>query len=71
MVNNQLSGTLPESWSSLSSMRVLSLGTNNFVGFLPSSWSSIAGIEYLYVSYSSIAKGCIDNVIAEVSTTTS
>ncbi|CAH9129702.1 unnamed protein product [Cuscuta epithymum] len=47
---NQLSGTLPNCWSSLSSLKVLNLGYNhNLSGTLPTSFGSLASLKALHL----------------------
>ncbi|CAH9140448.1 unnamed protein product [Cuscuta epithymum] len=49
---NQLSGTLPDCWSSLSSLQVLNLGNNhNLSGTLPTSIGSLASLKALHLDH--------------------
>ncbi|CAH9080256.1 unnamed protein product [Cuscuta europaea] len=49
---NQLSGTLPDCWSSLSSLRVLNLGNNhNLSGTLPTSIGSLTSLKALHLEH--------------------
>jgi len=40
--NNNLTGTLPSSWSTLTKLTSLKLGNNNIAGEIPASWSSLS-----------------------------
>ncbi|CAH9114848.1 unnamed protein product [Cuscuta epithymum] len=49
---NQLSGTLPDCWSNLSSLQVLNLGNNhNLLGTLPTSIGSLASLKALHLDH--------------------
>jgi hypothetical protein len=45
--NNTLTGTLPKSWSSLTSLQYLDLSSNLLLGELPAEWGSMQHLNTL------------------------
>ena len=51
LFSNQLTGTLPVAWSSMSQLTVLGLNTNQLTGTLPVAWSSMTQLTILDLLY--------------------
>lgn len=60
--NNNVTGDLPDSWSTLPELTELKLSHNELNGTLPDSWGSLAKTEVLYVQTVSFFKGCFSNL---------
>lgn len=58
LVDNHLTGTLPEAWGAagaMAALRSLMLSLNAFTGTLPASWSSLRGLKTVVLSSSGLA----------------
>ena len=55
MHQNQLSGTLPEAWSSLTALTGLSLSQNQLWGTLPAAWSSLTALTELEMGQNNLS----------------
>lgn len=58
-MNNQLSGTLPDSWSNMAAIERLDLSFNRFVGTVPASWGGWANAKVVALALNAGLTGCL------------
>jgi len=66
-VSNSLTGTLPPSWSALSSLTTLDLGGNQLSGTVPTAWLGMESLESLSLSANYKLTGCLPRPLLAVS----